>query len=78
MGRHSLMCDNCHARPAAIEDRDPPGQYRYWCHACAFDLIKAGDPIVHFREFDEGDAYSGLLRDHATMLRFHIPPAQEV
>lgn len=78
MGRHSLMCDHCRFNHAEIEDRDPPGRYRYWCHACAYDLIKAGDPIVNFREFDEGDAYGDLLRDNATMLRFLTPPTQGV
>ncbi|MFF3110383.1 hypothetical protein ACFVSN_14415 [Kitasatospora sp. NPDC057904] len=57
-------CVQCSA-PAAIEDLDeqPP---QAWCLGCATALVRAGDPVVNYRPFDDPDEYARVLAGGST------------
>ena len=53
-------CAECTARLAVVEDLDvqPP---RPWCLDCALVLLKLGDAILNYREFQGGAMYTLAL-----------------
>ncbi|MFF3067512.1 hypothetical protein [Kitasatospora sp. NPDC057936] len=59
-----VNCAQCSA-PAAIEDLDeqPP---QAWCLVCATALVRAGDPVVNYRPFEDRDEYARVLAGGST------------
>ncbi|GAB7182748.1 hypothetical protein ATKI12_2579 [Kitasatospora sp. Ki12] len=59
-------CTQCSA-PAVIEDLDaqPP---KPWCLGCATALVRAGDPVLNYRQLNGGSEYRHILAGGSTQV----------